>query len=113
LEDEVLELQFNYLALHKDSWTVLSKVADGLDDTLTRVWGDDWMRAEWILLMVVVYILMDALKSKAESHGLLKRLAKLMAAAIRHIEHEKRMRETNKILMKMKLDRMPNVVIFG
>jgi hypothetical protein len=113
LEDEVLELQFNYLDLHNDSWTVLRKVADGLDDTLARVWGDDWMRAEWTLPMVVGYILMDALKSKAESHGLLERSAKLMAAAIRHIEHERRMREINKILMEMKLDRMPDVIIFG
>ncbi|RDI78380.1 hypothetical protein Vi05172_g11587 [Venturia inaequalis] len=73
LEDESMELVFDYFRLHRQCWLLLQVIKERLDPDLRQMFGPDYIERESQLPTVVAYIFMAAVKDDASIPGFSKK----------------------------------------
>lgn len=73
LQDESMELVFDYFRFHRRCWLLLQYLKERLDPELKRIYRADYINKESQLPTIVAYIFMAAIGEEASIPGLLKK----------------------------------------
>jgi hypothetical protein len=71
---EMIEVQYDYLRLHRQCWRLLRVVRDACRDDLIRMYGPDYLTKESELPFIVGYMLMSAASTQEVGNMLKARL---------------------------------------